>query len=105
MSLKKYINYLKDNPEGYWFKRKVFGWGWMPVRWQGWLTVLVYIALLIFIFNNTDQYQNASTYVLFINVIVPFITTTMLLTVIGYLKGEPPRWQWGLPDKEPSEEK
>jgi hypothetical protein len=32
---KKYIEYLKDNPQGYWFKRKVWGWGWTPVTWQG----------------------------------------------------------------------
>jgi len=35
--LKKYIAYLKDNPKRYWFKAKMYGWGWTPVKWQDWL--------------------------------------------------------------------
>jgi hypothetical protein len=30
---KEYTDYLKDNPQGYWFKRKLYGWGWTPARW------------------------------------------------------------------------
>ena len=30
--LKQYIAYLKDNPQGYWFKAKLYGWGWVPVN-------------------------------------------------------------------------
>ncbi len=26
--IKKYLNYIKDNPEHYWFKAKIYGWGW-----------------------------------------------------------------------------
>ena len=44
---KKYIDYIKDNPEGHWFKRKLYGWGWVPVRWQGWLVVVIGIAIVI----------------------------------------------------------
>ena len=40
---KKYSEYLRDNPEGYWFKRKLYGWGWTPARWQGWVVLVVYI--------------------------------------------------------------
>jgi hypothetical protein len=47
--IKEYIAYLKDNPEGYWFKREFFGAGrgWTPVKWQGWLTVLVFVAFMV----------------------------------------------------------
>lgn len=45
--LQKYLSYLHDNPKGYWFKAKPFGWGWTPVTWQGWLVILVYIALIL----------------------------------------------------------
>jgi hypothetical protein len=30
-----------------WFKAKRYGWGWTPVTWQGWVAVLVYVAILI----------------------------------------------------------
>ena len=44
---KNYLEYIRDNPHGYWFKRKPFGWGWTPVKWQGWAVIGVYITLLI----------------------------------------------------------
>ena len=28
--IKEYIAYLKDNPQGYWFKARLYGWGWAP---------------------------------------------------------------------------
>ena len=31
---KNYLDYIRDNPKGYWFKRKPFGYGWTPVKWQ-----------------------------------------------------------------------
>ncbi len=50
---KKYLDYIRDNPHGYWFKRKPFGWGWTPVKWQGWLVILVYIVpIMILAFNR-----------------------------------------------------
>ena len=45
--INKYIEYFKNNPEGYWFKRKIYGWGWTPVKWQGWVTILVFVVLMI----------------------------------------------------------
>ena len=32
--------------EGYWFAQKRFGYGAVPVTWQGWLTTLTYAALI-----------------------------------------------------------
>ena len=54
--IKKYLNYLNDNPQGYWFKAKLYGWGWTPAKWQGWLVVLTYIILIsIFIITREDS--------------------------------------------------
>jgi hypothetical protein len=34
---------------GYWFRAKRYGWGWgLPAKWQGWLILAVYVALIIF---------------------------------------------------------
>ncbi len=92
--VKKYIDYLKDNPEGYWFKRKVFGWGWTPVRWQGVLVILLYMLALIQIFKDVDNTSHSVSDTL-IGIVAPFAALTFILIFICYKKGEKPRWQWG----------
>jgi hypothetical protein len=87
--LKKYIAYLKDNPEGLWFKRKLYGWGWTPVRWQGWVVILVSIGILfagVYV-GETDDAPGAAGLGLLIMLVIIFF--------FGYWKGEKPRWQWG----------
>lgn len=94
---KRHIAYLKDNPKGYWFKAKLYGWGWVPVTWQGWLVVALYIiAITLFAFTideNSPPREVAFTFIL------PVAILTGLLFRICYKKGEKPHWQWGPPDK------
>ena len=95
--IKEYIAYLKDNPQGYWFKARLYGWGWMPVKWQGWIVLLAYIALISILVltreeaipGNPDSGSN------FLVSALPIIVLTILLIYICYKKGEKPRWQWG----------
>lgn len=96
---RQYAAYLKDNPEGYWFKRKLFGWGWVPVRWQGWVIVGVYIAALVYISTYVDGNSHSVSDTLY-GVFVPFVVMTILLIVICYKKGEKPKWMWGVPKKD-----
>jgi hypothetical protein len=91
--IQEYIEYLKDNPKGYWFKRKLYGWGWTPARKEGWLTLLVYLAGVIFFAVQAEG--SASLEELSRSMIAPIIILTILLIVICYKKGEKPRWQWG----------
>lgn len=96
---KKYIDYLQDNPQHYWFKRKIWGWGWVPVTWQGWLTTFLYIAFVFIIVlsreeavaGDPDSGSNFLTFGL------PLIALTIFFIFILYKKGEKPKWQWGLP--------
>ncbi len=96
---KKYVAYLRDNPQGYWFKRKVYGWGWVPVKWQGWAVIFAYVGALVVLSPQTElgtSFQNA-----FYSFPFLVILLTAWLLVICYYKGESPRWQWGLgPDRE-----
>jgi len=92
--IKEYINYLKDNPEGYWFKKKLYGWGWTPVRWQGWVVVFVYVALIVLFSFTIDE--NSPTREIFFTFILPVILLTSALIRICYKNGEKPTWMWGL---------
>lgn len=96
--MNKYIEYLRDNPKGYWFKRKLFGWGWTPVKWQGWLVVLAYIVSLVLIAFRIDSNSHSVSDTL-VTFFLPFIITTGILILICYKTGEKPKWMWGLPEK------
>lgn len=96
--LKKYVDYLKDNPEGYWFKRKAFGWGWTPATWQGWGVTILFVFLIIgnALRLELDGVQGAEAAGYFI---LQTAGLVFLLIAICWRKGESPKWQWGLPDK------
>lgn len=94
---KEYIEYFKDNPKGLWFKRKLYGWGWTPVTWQGWLVTLIFVGFIIW--TGTTLSPTATTNDLdwfFAKIAVAIF----LLMFIAYKKGEKPRWQWGVPKKD-----
>jgi hypothetical protein len=97
--IKEYMTYLKDNPQGYWFKSKLYGWGGTPARWQGWCVIFVYIALIVaFVLSKEkDIPGNPDSGSNFLTFAQPIIVLTILLIIVAYKKGEKPRWQWGLP--------
>jgi hypothetical protein len=71
----------------YWFPAKKFGWGWgLPVCWQGWLVMAIWLLLIIAGF--------------WLPLKGPFFTwygvaVTVLLLVVFAIKGEKPRWRSG----------
>ena len=74
----------------YWFPAKKYGWGWgLPSVWQGWVTLVSYlgsIALSVYFFPPEEKL------VLFI---FSIIVLSVLLIVICWIKGEPPKLRWG----------
>lgn len=99
LMFKKYLDYMKDNPEHYWFKRKIWGYGWVPVTWQGWFVTLLYVALVsLLVFTREEAVpgnpDSGSNFLVFG---LPLVVLTTLFILIAYKKGEKPRWQWGLP--------
>lgn len=91
--IKEYIEYIKDNPQKLWFKRKLYGWGWTPATWQGWLITFLYVVLL-FLFALTIDENSSSREIIF-TFFLPLVILTSTLIRIAYKKGEKPRWQWG----------
>ncbi|MCR4286235.1 MAG: hypothetical protein NUW00_05050 [Candidatus Kaiserbacteria bacterium] len=100
--LKEYIAYLKDNPEHYWFKRKLFGWGWSPATWEG---VVVIVVAIVAIVGNSIRFDIANSGD---DMLKPFIIQTAIivavLIAICYRTGEKPRWQWGFPKDDKKDE-
>ena len=85
---------MENNSRKLWFKRKLYGWGWTPVTWQGWLVILVYVVLMLKIFTVIDNRSHSDSDTL-INFFLPFAGLTSAVMIICFWKGEKPRWQWG----------
>lgn len=99
---KPYIKYLQDNPQKYWFKAKLFGWGWVPARGPGWAVLGLYVAGMFFFASTIDKHSSARE--VWLMFLLPAAVLTTLLIVICYKTGERPRWQWGVPEKYKNEE-
>ena len=94
----RYIEYLKDNPERYWFKRKLYGWGWTPATREGWATLAFFIAVyawLLVSFLKRPEPTDTDVFRFFAEISL----WVALLIGVCYKTGEPPKWQWGIPGK------
>ncbi len=90
---KQYLAYLRDNPQGYWFKAKFYGWGWTPAKWQGWVSVLVYVLVVVALAFSVRPHHGDD--VVIFNFLLLILILTVALIVLCYWKGEKPRWRWG----------
>lgn len=95
--IKEYLQYLRNNPQKYWFKAKLYGWGWTPAAWQGWLVVVVFIGLLLL--NSRRVSAIYPTTEVIYSFVLQNIILVLILILICYTTGEKPRWQWGSKDK------
>jgi len=84
---------LRVRPANVWFMRKVYGWGWRPATWQGWLTTLLYLGFLLVIALVIDE-DRTPRHVLLTR-IVPAALLTIAFIRLVVRTGEQPRWQWG----------
>lgn len=84
---------MDSNPKKLWFKRKLYGWGWTPSSWEGWLITLVYLVLVVLFSLTIDE--NSPTKEIMFTFVFPVVLLTITFIRIAYNKGEKPRWQWG----------
>jgi bifunctional oligoribonuclease and PAP phosphatase NrnA len=78
-----------------WFKARKYGWGWRPVTLGGWVVTFIYVCLVVFFFAGIDAFSHSISDTL-IGFSLPFIGITGLYLSFCYIKGEPPRWKWGI---------
>lgn len=89
----------------YWFKRKRYGYGWVPVTWQGFAALGIYLVLLLAIGLTLLDVQNDSK-----NRELGFFFTFVIVISFAmirvcYRMGPKPKWRWGKkPDDDPNED-
>lgn len=91
--LHQFLGYTKENTERRWFKNKLYGWGWVPATWQGWVVTAMYLALVIAFATTIDASSPAREVALMF--VLPFFLLTMTFIRIAYRMGDAPRWRWG----------
>lgn len=90
---------MKDR---YWFKRRRYGYGWVPTTWQGGLVVAVFLFVLILgLVLLKDVPENTYTKEVGYYLALVF-GSAILMILISYLKGPRPKWRWG---KKPTDSK
>lgn len=87
---KTYMEYIKDNPEGYWFKRKLYGWGWTPAKWQGWFVIFVFLVLLISNGIDLGKFPTDEELLFFFGKLILYVA---VLLIICFKTGEKPGWR------------
>ncbi|PIN91558.1 hypothetical protein COU57_00215 [Candidatus Pacearchaeota archaeon CG10_big_fil_rev_8_21_14_0_10_32_14] len=93
-SWRNYTEYIRDNPQNLWFKQRLYGWGWIPVRWQGWAFLWIWIILFVLFFLKIDNKSHSVSDTI-IGLILPYIFMILLLLLIFYGTCEKPKWNWG----------
>lgn len=79
-----------DDDQGFWFPAKRYGWGWgLPVRWQGWVVLFAYIALIVLAVVRFPPARNLPAFLLVV------VLGTLSFVAVCWWKGERPRWRWG----------
>jgi uncharacterized BrkB/YihY/UPF0761 family membrane protein len=75
----------------FWFAVKRYGWGWgLPVRWQGWVVLVSYLALIFAGIYYLQPKRNV------LGLLGYVWGLTAILVVIVAVKGERPvGWRWG----------
>jgi hypothetical protein len=78
------------NKNDIWFPAKRYGYGWgLPVRWQGWLILTVYAALLLAGLRLLVGGRHPAYFALY-----QMALGAVLIAICAW-KGETPRWRWG----------
>lgn len=76
-------------PNVYWFPAKRYGWGWGPPgTWQGWCVLAGFCLAVPVGLIRIGPHRVATC-------LVWTVAMLLLLLLVCYLKGEPPRWRWG----------
>ncbi len=89
--IKESIEYLQNNPKCYWFKAKIYGFGYDPATKEGFILTFLYIFLVVSsvigIGNTREVKGTVEMRVAFILII------TSILILICIKKVEKPAWR------------
>lgn len=66
-----------------WFRPKRWGWGWMPITWQGWLVILIFVGVIFLLAINIGSLGQTKFS-------IGIAISVIILIIICYLTGKKP---------------
>ncbi len=88
------MNTPVNTPSKLWFKAKTYGYGWYPVSWQGWLTIIIFIAA---VFGNFVRfYRTVPPNQVPVDFLIETGLLVAILILVCVMKGEKAGWRWGI---------
>lgn len=90
---------MKTNNDGsvkYWFRPKSYGYGLVPISWEGWLATLIFILILLVSVYINDIYSETFSLNQILRFILDLIIISTLFMVVfkDKIEGEL-KWNWG----------
>jgi MFS family permease len=83
-----------DKPrKKYWFKRRRYGYGWIPVTWQGWTVLVAFLIVVVGGASVLTLIPQPDGWI-WVYTLLSILSLAWLL-VIAYKKGPAPKWRWG----------
>lgn len=90
MTLQEIRGWYHARP-GYWFRPKLFGWGAVPVTWQGWALTFAMVAAAIVVTRLAE--------VRGLELLLPLAPLVAVFSWLCWLKTDGDwRWRWGRDD-------
>lgn len=79
---------MKQNTKNVWFVNRDYGYGWRPANIYGWLTVGLYVALVLVALSQIEVRITVVGFLLIVFIL------TIILIIISYIKGTQLEWRW-----------
>jgi hypothetical protein len=79
-----------------WFKPKSYGWGFVPITWEGWLATLALIAIILTMGQIDGIYNDPVPTMAAPRFIIDLLFITGVASWLFAKKMEEPlKWRWG----------
>ncbi|HIA91719.1 TPA: hypothetical protein EYO12_01205 [Candidatus Saccharibacteria bacterium] len=87
---------MSQSSKKQWFKRKRYGYGWVPVTIEGWLTVLAAVVFIVVcsvvILKDVPENTFTAEVAAFLGIVA---LTVAVLFYVAKQHGPQPKWRWG----------
>jgi hypothetical protein len=95
---------MKNNPHKYWMKRRRYGWGWIPVTWQGWVVIIAQIGIVFVTAFQLPPKPAMPTAGQLFNFLATLVLAIGTILLVAWFTSPRPHWRWGKKDSDNPDE-